>query len=494
MTANPTQELKPARDQLDLIHGEWLRPAERLYATIDDPNTGVALQQQVATSAAEVDRAVAGAEAVFATEAWLTSLEARADLIRRVAKGIEPRLDEFAYEDALSTGNPIAVTRQLAGFLPARTLSAAAQVTALGESTILAAGGRSVSLERRPLGPAAILAPWNAPTFVAVAKVASALAAGCPVILKPSEWAPASSQILAEVIHESLIDLRMPAAMFQLVHGGAEVGQRLTSDPRIRAISFTGGGAGGRAVASAAAPHLTALQLELGGHNPAIIQPDADIELAAAAIADGMTKLNGQWCEAPGKVMVPADRHDAFVDALLNQLSTVKIGHCLAEETDLGPLAYSAHRQQLQGQIADAGSQGGQVLTSSSLPDLDGWFLAPTVITDLKAEQSLNELFGPIITVHSVATTQQAVAAASGPETGLAAFVFGTDLEAAGATASRILAGEIRINGCKLADLADGSAQTFWNGTGIGGHGPDDMVRFFQGNRTIGVDDQELPI
>jgi phenylacetaldehyde dehydrogenase len=138
--------------------------------------------------------------------------------------------------------------------------------------------------------------------------------------------------------------------------------------------------------------------------------------------------------------------------------------------------------------------RGGKALTNSQLPDLGGWFFAPTVVVGLPAEQSQKELFGPAVSVHSVESVEDAIRVADGPEAGLDAFVFGRDLEAALATAARLPAGEVRVNGCKLADLADGSEQSFWNNAGIGGHGPTDMVRFFQGRRTIGVDDPDLPI
>ncbi len=225
-----------------------------------------------------------------------------------------------------------------------------------------------------------------------------------------------------------------------------------------------------------------------------MVRPDADIAGTAAALAEGMTKLNGQWCEAPGKILVPEDLHDDLVDALLGQLGKLHIGHCLDDTTDVGPLAYSAHQAHLQQRVDDLVQHGGKALTSAPLPALGGWFFPPTIVVGLPAEKSEFELFGPAVTVHSVGSVEEALAAASGPETGLAGFVFGSDLDAALDTAARIPAGEIRINGCKLADLADGSEQTFWNNAGIGGHGPFDMVRFFQGSRIIGVDDPGLPI
>jgi betaine-aldehyde dehydrogenase len=487
--------VRPPKGQIDLIDGCWLQPAETLPGTLDDPNTGDVRQQQAATARADVERALSAAAELHAAGTWAWApIEVRVELLDRLAAGLAERVEELAYEDAMANGNPLRVSAQMTSYLPPRVSAARDQLLDVGESTTLPAGGRDVRLLRRPLGTAVVLAPWNAPTFVGVAKLASALAAGCPVILKPSEWAPAGCQIVAEVLAQALRELDLPGAVFQLVHGGAAVGSQLASDPRVRAISFTGGGAGGRAVAAAAAPNFTALQLELGGHNPAVVHPDADISATAAALADGMTKLNGQWCEAPGKVLVPPGLHDQLVDALLDELGTRTVGHCLEDATDVGPISHAAHRTRLQHQVDELVGRGGKALTNSPLPALGGWFFAPTVVVGLPAERSQKELFGPALTVHQVDTVDEAIRAADGPESGLDAFVFGRDLDAAMATAARLPAGEVRVNGCKLADLADGSEQSFWNNAGIGGHGPTDMVRFFQGRRTIGVDDPQLPI
>jgi betaine-aldehyde dehydrogenase len=480
---------------MDLIDGCWTEPGITLSATLDDPNTGTPWQSQVATTEAAVEQALAAAHALHETETWaLAPVDVRLALLDRIADGVSARAGELGYEDALATGNPISIATMMASYLGPRVRSARDQLVEVGESRDLPGGDREVRLLRRPLGPAAVLAPWNAPTFVGVAKVASALAAGCPVILKPSEWAPAGCQIVSEVIEEALEDLDLPRAVFQLVHGAASVGAQLAADPRVRAISFTGGGAGGRAVASAAAPHFAALQLELGGHNPAVVLGDADVSMAAAAIVEGMTKLNGQWCEAPGKILVPRALHDDLVDALLDELAQLDVGHCLDEGTDVGPIAHASHREHLQALVDGLVNQGGEALAPSVLPDLRGWFFAPTVVVGLDAADSTRELFGPAVSVHAVDSDEEAIRATHGPETGLAGFVFGGDIEAAIATAARIPAGEIRINGCKLADLADGSEQSFWNNAGTGAHGPTDMVRFFQGRRTIGVDDPTLPI
>lgn len=492
MSTDTTREPK---QQIDLIDGAWKEPAETLPGTLNDPNTGEVRQAQMATSSEEVERAIAAAAALHAEGTWeRTPTERRVQLLERLADGLDRRHEEIGYEDAMGNGNPLHVAVQMAGYLGPRVRSAAAQLKEVGEGRALEAGERPVRLLRRPLGPAVVLAPWNAPTFVGVAKLASALAAGCPVILKPSEWAPAGSQIVAEVLDESIKELGLPSAVFQLVHGAAAVGSQLAADPRIRAISFTGGGAGGRAVAAAAAPNFTALQLELGGHNPAVVLSDADVERTAKAIVDGMTKLNGQWCEAPGKVIVHKDVHDQLVDALLAELGTLTVGNCLEAGTDIGPLAYAAHRDLLMRRVDDLVSRGGKALTAHELPGLGGWFFAPTLVVGLDAADSTAELFGPAISVHAVFSDEEAILASDGPETGLAGFVFSEDVHKALAAAGRVRAGEVRINGCKLADLADDAEQSFWNNAGIGGHGPTDMVRFFQGSQVVGLDDPDLPI
>ncbi len=381
----------------------------------------------------------------------------------------------------------------MASFLGPRVRSARDQLLEVGTSTPLPAGARDVRLLRRPIGPAVVIAPWNAPTFVGVAKVASALAAGCPVILKPSEWAPAGCQIVAEVIEAPSTNWLCRRSLPTRARGSRGRCSAGFGPPRSCDLVHWGRQRWPRRCV-AAAPHFTALQLELGGHNPAIVMRDADIPKAAAAIAEGMTKLNGQWCEAPGKVMVDGSRHDELVEALFEELGRKRVGHCLDKASEVGPLAHASHLDHLQRRVDELADAGGKALSNSSLPDLDGWFFAPTVVVGAAAERSTRELFGPVVSVHSVSSSEEALQASYGPETGLAGFVFGSDLDEAMDLGSRMPAGEVRINGCKLADLADGSEQEFWNNAGIGAHGPTDMVRFFQARQTVGVDDPALPI
>ncbi|MDX6231410.1 MAG: hypothetical protein QOH68_361 [Nocardioidaceae bacterium] len=485
--------LRTPKTVLSFIDGQWIVPTEQLAGTVDDPNTGLARQSQVATERTDVERAISAATALH-TSGKLESLgsEARVALLSRFADYLDESSKDIGYEDAMTSGMAIRQASLVASFLGSRARSAGQQMLEVGEVEQLSGDARPVQLLRRPIGPVAVLAPWNAPTFVAVARVAGALAAGCPVILKPSEWAPGGCQIVAEGLAQALEDLDFPPAAFQLVHGAAGVGAQLASDPRVRAISFTGGVAGGQAVAAAAAPHFTAIQLELGGHNPVVVLEDADVELTATSLIDGMKKLNGQWCEGPGKVLVDESRHDELVKVLRAKMGTIRVGHCLDETTDIGPISHKRHRDLLQGRIDALVAAGGEAITSGPVPDLGGWFIAPTVVVGTSAQQSMSELFGPVISVHPVQSEEEAIAAAVGPETGLAGFVFSNDIDRAMRVAKLIPAGEVRINGCKMADLADGSEQSFWNNAGVGGHGPSDMVHFFQNRQTIGQDDQTL--
>jgi betaine-aldehyde dehydrogenase len=251
-------------------------------------------------------------------------------------------------------------------------------------------------------------------------------------------------------------------------------------------ISLTGSQAAGQAIAAAAAPRMAALQLELGGVNPAIVTDDADTAATAAWLAEGATKLNGQWCEAPRRILVASTRHDELVDALRASFATIAIGPTGDPTTQLGPLAHRAHRDRVLAQIAGLGGE----THAPAAPD-DGFFLAPTLVTRADAA---TEIFAPVLTIRATTSHNDAIAAANSLGDGLAAYVFSEDTEHAFAIGHRLHAGEIRIGGTHLLDLAPGSAQSFWGSSGIGGHGVTDILRRHTGLRVIGEDNPTLPI
>lgn len=456
-----------------------------------DPNTREPVHRLVSTSADDVERALRHAEQsydpAFGDE---EARQERAAVLDRVADLLEARSEDVARADALTSGTPIGVTRLVAAFLPHRIRASAADLRAIPRVTALEAGGRDVRLHKVPWGPAAILTPWNGPSFIPAAKVVSAIAAGCPVVLKPSEHAPASAQVVVECF----VEAGLPSGALQLVHGAGDVGARLTGDPRIKVVSFTGGPGAGRAIARAAAEDFKVLQLELGGNNPVVVLDDADVDVTADGILDGMTKLNGQWCEGPGKVLAPPALVGPLVEALTERISKLVVGHSLDEDSQVGPISNAPHFETLESRIEGLRGLGAEIHQPATLPDLGGFFLSPTVAVGADPARATAELFGPVVSVHAVDSAEEALRIANATPSGLDAYVFGTDTDRAIEVGARIVAGEVRVNGAKVADLGDDSAQSFWGPSGIGGHGPAEAVRVFCGDRVVGVDSPDLPL
>jgi betaine-aldehyde dehydrogenase len=483
-------------EQIDHIDGERRQPTGVLDgASLCDPSTTDLLQPRRATSPGEVDRAIAASARVHRDGVWADlDADTRVGWLERIASELDAMLDStgdaVAVAESTGSGVPIAITRMFAGSLAGAFRGAIAQLQTGWTRTELPGPVRPVELLRLPWGPAAILVPWNAPAAMAAGKVAMALAAGCPVLLKPPEWSPLGCNLLADAIHR----VGLPAGTFQMVHGGPAAGAALTGDARVKVVSYTGSLAAGRAIARAAAEHFTALQLELGGNNPAIVRSDADIEATAAALASGIVKLNGQWCEAPGKVLVARERHDELVDALREHLGRWRIGHHLDDDTQVGPLSHEAHRTRLDAQMVALEAIGGEQLFAGELPDLPGWFWSPRLVVGADPSACVDELFGPVVTVHPVADDGAAVTAANDTPFGLAGYVFSTDLDAAQALGRRIRFGEVKINGTSVIDLTPTSTQSFWGLSGIGGHGNAEVFRSFTGSQIVGVDHTDVPI
>src|SRR4051794_36555071 len=441
-----------------------------------DPNTRQHVHRLVTTTPDDVERALRHAEQASDVGRWDDDARReRADMLQRVADFVEKRAEDIARTDSLTSGTPISATRKVAAFLPARIRASAQDLLDIPRVTALAAGGRDVRLYKVPWGPAAILTPWNGPSFIPAGKVASAVAAGCPVILKPSEHAPGSAQIIVECF----VEAGLPSGALQLVHGTGEVGARLTADPRIKVVSFTGGPGAGRSIARAAAEDFKVLQLELGGNNPVLVLDDADLDVAADGIVEGMTKLNGQWCEGPGKILAHRSLVEPLLEALTERISRLVVGHSLDEDVEVGPISNQPQFQTLQGRIEGLRDLGASIRQPAQLPELDGFFLSPTVAAGADPTRATAELFGPVVSLHAVDSDEEALRIANATPSGLDAYVFGTDTDRAIDVGSRLVAGEVRVNGAKVADLGDDSAQSFWGPAGIGGHGPAESGRGF---------------
>ena len=476
--------------QRDYVAGEFVDPAGDLGVWLCDPSTGERIALQAASSPEVVERVLAEADAAHVRGDWAAMpVEERAALLERIADALDERAGDVAIVEGASAGLPAPIAAAFGGSLAGNFRDVAAMIREQVNPEQLGEPDRPVELWRFPWGPTAILVPWNAAGAMAAKKTAYALGAGNTVVLKPPEWAPFACTHLAEAIDS----VGLPRGVFGMVHGGAAVGRAITEDARIRAISFTGSVETGRAVARAGAGNFAALQLELGGNNPVLVRADADVAAAAASLAAGMVKLNGQWCEGPGKVWVAADVHDEFVAALLDALSTFTLGPH-TEAVDIGPLAHESRRIDLQAQVDRLVLRGGKELVASQPVPAGGWFWAPRVVVGAPEAECVEEMFGPVVTVHPMADEAAAIAAANASPYGLAAYVFGTDIEGAMAVGRALRFGEVKVNGTSLLDMSERSAQSFWRCSGLGGHGNRDLLAFFQGVQIVGMDRPGVPI
>jgi len=466
------------------IDTNWQQPGVGLGSAICNSNTGEPLQSQVGSTPIQVGTAMEAAVRAHREGVWrsLPGKE-RAAALSSIADSLEAIVDDMAEVDALTTGVPITLTRTLARVCAAAFRNAAE----LAEESAVIVRDTDYVVERLPLGPAAIIAPWNAPAGIACHKLASALAAGCPVLFKPSEWAPHSGQLIAEAIGE----LGLPAGVFQMLHGDGMTGSAIAGDPRVAAVSFTGGLAAGRSVAAACAQQVKPAQLELGGNNALIVLPDADMAVTVDGIIAALTTLNGQWCRALGRLLVHESLLQDVLETTMHRLATLRIGDSTDYETEMGPLVHEAHLRHVNQAIDNYRDLGATIHQSSVLPKLSGWFAKPTLITDIDPADSAEEIFGPVATIHSFRTVDDAVTLANQSPYGLAAYVFG-ERNAAYHVASQLETGMVKVNSVTLFSPNPSAPRAAWKLSGIGEEGTRETFEFFRGTRVIGVP-QGLP-
>jgi len=456
---------------------------------LHDPNTGEALVASASSSLDQVGRAVSAAQDAHDDRRWRgLAPESRAERLAALADWIDARAEEIAHLDALNSGVPISVTRLFGGANGATLRDAARRAVAIGDVRDLPSAQGGVRGHRVPWGPTALILPWNAPSAMAVKKTAFALAAGATVVLKPSLFSPWSAQLLLEGVHA----VGIPDGAVGLVQGSGGVGRALVADERIAAISMTGSTPTGRAIAATAAPRFARLQLELGSNNAAIVRADADLPAAAKALADGVLKLSGQWCEAPRRVLVDRRRRDELAGLLIAEFGRRTIGSSLDEDTEVGPVAFAARREELTAQRERLAGAGAEILRVAAVP-AQGWFFEPTVAV-LDGPGLADEVFGPMLLVGGYDTEDEAVALANTGQVGLAGYVFGDDEGAAAALGTRLVAGEVKVNGTSVLDMSPESSQSFFGASGLGGHGDDDVLDFFVGKQIVGSDRPGLPL
>jgi len=452
------------------IGGQWVAPSGAETADVINASTEELIASVPMGNAGDVDAAVNAARAGF--EAWSQSdIATRADVLAASAAGLEARGDELAGLISSEMGMPVGQSRLIQAGLPAMTFSAMARI--VGQFPWQEELGNSLVV-REPVGVVAAITPWNYPLHQVAAKVAPAIAAGCAIIVKPSEITPLSAFVLAEIID----GVGLPAGVFNLVTGtGPVVGEALVAHPGVDMVSLTGSTRAGQRVGELAAKTIKRVSLELGGKSANVILDDADLQ---TAVVDGVQKCfinSGQTCSALTRMLVPRDRLTEAEAIAAAAAQAAKLGDPFDPETQLGPMVTAVHRERVREYIAKGVDEGATLVTGGADPVEGrerGWFVAPTVFSDVRPEMTIaqEEIFGPVLAIIPYDTEDEAVAIANGTVYGLAGGVWSADPERAQRVARRLRTGQVEINGGVFNPLAPfGGYKQSGNGRELGPHG-----------------------
>ncbi|MEO3788468.1 aldehyde dehydrogenase family protein [Actinocorallia sp. B10E7] len=458
----PPEELRPLLDRAPrsiIIGGRAAGAAEGGEIETLDPATGEVLTRIAAGTAADVDRAVAAASAAFPSWREL-SPDARGRLLSDLSVLIEENAGELAMLETLDNGKPMTESLYLDVGLAAQSWRYyAGWPTKLSGQTppISPMVGQSfVYTRREPLGVVGAIVPWNFPLLMATWKLAPALAAGNTVVLKPSEMTSLSALRLVELAAEA----GFPPGVINLVTGyGHQAGQALIEHPGVAKISFTGSTATGRRIVTASAGSLKKLTLELGGKSANIVFPDADLALAAQGALTGIFLNQGQVCCAGSRLMVHRDAHDDLVGELEKAAREIRLGHGLADDTEMGPLVSATQLERVMRYVESGRDQGATLVCGGERPDgplSDGYYLRPTIFTDVRDDMAIasEEIFGPVLSVLTFDDEEEAVRRANSTEYGLAAGVWTSDIKRAHRVAHGLQAGTVWVNTYNMLDPA----------------------------------------
>ena len=451
------------------IDGAWVEPAEPHALDVINPATEAVAGRISLGGAADVDRAAVAARRAF--DAWSqTSREHRLALLERIAEEYRRRQDDIAEAVSEELGAPARLARQAQ--VPSGLGHIEAAITVLRDFPFEEPRGTTLVV-KEPIGVCGLITPWNWPLNQIACKVAPALATGCTVILKPSEIAPFSACIFAEVLEAA----GLPPGVFNLVNGdGNTTGAALSSHPLVDMISFTGSTRAGIEVARAAATTVKRVAQELGGKSPNILLDDADFARAVPAGVRSVMSNAGQSCNAPTRLLVPAAKMDEAIANAKVTAEALTVGDP-ASGADLGPVVSRSQWERIQQLIARGIAEGATLVTGGpGRPDglSKGYYAKPTIFAHVTNDMTIarEEIFGPVLVIIGYNTVEQAIAIGNDTDYGLAAYVWGEDVARARYVASRLRAGRVGINGAGGDRLAPfGGYKKSGNGREWGDYG-----------------------
>jgi acyl-CoA reductase-like NAD-dependent aldehyde dehydrogenase len=434
------------------IDGEWVTSHGTGTIDVINATTEEVIGRIAEATVEDVDRAVAAAKAAF--PAWsTTSVDERAKYLQRLSETLGARLDEIATTVTSEVGTPFIMSQMAQAGLPA--LMAGSYVEIAQNFPFEEQIGNSLVV-REPVGVVGCITPWNYPLHQVVAKVAPALAAGCTVVLKPSEVAPLTAFILADIFEE----IELPKGVFNLVTGFGQVaGEALVSHPDVNMVSFTGSTRAGKRIMELCAQQVKKVALELGGKSPFVILEDAPVEEAVNAGLGSAYMNGGQTCIAWTRMLVPRSRKDEIVAKVKEVAESFQPGDPMDPATKLGPMVSKVQQDRVRSYIEKGLAEGATLVTGGAdQPDgLDkGYFIRPTVFADVTNDMTIaqEEIFGPVLSIIEYDDEDEAVRIANETVYGLHAGVFGGTKEHATAVARKIQAGQVDVNGQAFNPLA----------------------------------------
>jgi aldehyde dehydrogenase (NAD+) len=457
------------------INGEWVDPVEPRTLDVINPADETVCARISLGSEKDVDRAVAAAKKAFETYGF-SSREERIALLERCIEVYKKRYADVAEAIRTEMGAPKGLAEGEQAYCGRGHLEAALDVLRsypfeedLGPHRVI----------KEPIGVCGLITPWNWPINQIACKVAPALAVGCTVVLKPSEIAPLSAQVWAEIMDEAGV----PAGVFNMVNGdGPTVGAALSRHPDVDMMSFTGSTRAGTQVAMNAAPSVKRVTQELGGKSPNVILDDADLEKAVTRGVLHMMNNTGQSCNAPSRMFVPRARLEEAESIAKKVAESVVVGDAAADATKMGPVVSKTQFDKIQGLIQKGIDEGAKLVTSGTgRPEgiSAGYYVRPTVFSDVNNDMVIarEEIFGPVLAMIPYDTEEEAIAMANDTPYGLAGYVQSEDIEHARRVARRIRAGNVHLNGASGGfDVPFGGYKQSGNGREWGAHGFTDYL------------------
>jgi aldehyde dehydrogenase (NAD+) len=475
-------------EKLDFyIDGRWVAPVESRTFDVVNPATEEVYGRISLGSAADVDRAVAAAKRAFETFSQ-TSREDRVGLLESILEVYKRRYDDVANAIMNEMGAPWSLAKNAQAASGPQHIKAAIRTL---KSFEFSEKRGSTLIVREPIGVCGLITPWNWPINQIAVKVAPALAAGCTMVLKPSEIAPFDAIVFAEILDEAGV----PAGVFNLVNGdGPGVGTALAQHPDIAMVSFTGSTRAGVLVAQNAAPTVKRVAQELGGKSANIILDDADFAKEIAEGAANCFENTGQSCDAPSRMLVPRERLDEATAIAARVAETTIVGDPTADDTAVGPLVSRNQWEKVQGLIQQGIDEGARLAAGGTgLPEglSKGWFVKPTVFSDVSNDMTIarEEIFGPVLSIIPYEDEEDAIRIANDTPYGLSGYISSGDLDRARRVAARLRTGMVHINSASLDSMAPfGGYKQSGNGREWGPHG---MLEFLETKSIYGYEERQ---